>query len=881
MDNSKIELSLAFCRGSITSLNLENWQTDWDGLKECLSKPKIASKDGAYFIRCAGKIRSNKETAEDAFILILDGDLRIGETGEILSGAPEPDKVHEVLTSLDVTHLIYSSHSNNATKKEIGSKNSGGLFGADFHKYRVVIPCHYRREQLPIILDYLFSKLAAAGVMLVNVSENKTWSQAWFFPRVPDQSRFDSFKFLHFEGNVLNAEAVTQAWVLDHPSEPQKPKNQNQQAVLSPSLSIEAFNKKYSVTEILLKNGYQKIGDRFLRPNSESGIPGVKLLINEGGERAYSHGGDVLNDGYAHDAFDVFCLLEHGGDKAKACAFLRNEEKKIDRRPEQPPLSAYEADYMAMGQSSVAVGTLSQNAGGINATSKPSRAESILNTIPDNVVDIITALPKIAEHCVKSNVSEFEIVQIIEGLCKRFGQKDKKTVLAKTLKSQIKNYRQQTFQQASIAFGSVPIQDIVPKNSFPNSYLVDGNIRLDTTVENLQNLLFAHGISVEYDVLLKTEVLNFPDGVIGGHTDLANEAGVQMIRSLSSKSGLSMTAVEFLPILLDGNPRNHILEWIESKPHDETDRITTLANTITVPESVKTIWPKVLNLWLMQCVAAADGGERTTNKDAIPKYESVLVFTGQQGANKTSWINQLVPPDLKRYIQDGMHLKVGSRDSEKIATSFWIVELGELDATFRKSDIANLKAFLSRRKDTMRMAYAKRECSFTRRTSFAASVNEHRFLTDMTGNRRFWPIEVLKIEKHTIDMQQLWKQVFDNYLKEEAAWWATPDLEEELKKLQEEHTEICNVEDALITFFYLSKNDWTAEELKLQAHLSCKEIATMCGLDGSQKNLNKIGALMRKNGFIPQKINGKSGYRIAETKHLGPAQLSDTKDKMN
>jgi hypothetical protein len=84
---------------------------------------------------------------------------------------------------------------------------------------------------------------------------------------------------------------------------------------------IKEFNQSSSVQSVLLANSYKQVGkDRFLRPGSESKAPGAVIMRNceDGVERVYSHGGDVLNDGFAHDAFDVFCLLKCGGDFAKA-----------------------------------------------------------------------------------------------------------------------------------------------------------------------------------------------------------------------------------------------------------------------------------------------------------------------------------------------------------------------------------------------------------------------------------------------------------------------------------------------------------------------------------------------------------------------------------
>lgn len=79
---------------------------------------------------------------------------------------------------------------------------------------------------------------------------------------------------------------------------------------------ITKFNETYSPEDILIRNGYRAVGkDRFIRPGSSSNAPGVVILRNckDNKPRAYSFGGDVLNDGYGHDAMDVYRLLECGG----------------------------------------------------------------------------------------------------------------------------------------------------------------------------------------------------------------------------------------------------------------------------------------------------------------------------------------------------------------------------------------------------------------------------------------------------------------------------------------------------------------------------------------------------------------------------------------
>ena len=82
--------------------------------------------------------------------------------------------------------------------------------------------------------------------------------------------------------------------------------------------AIAEFNEAHELGDLLERHGYRRKGKRYLRPGSESGIPGVTLFEREGRKLCYSHGSDALNDGHAHDAFDVFRLLECGGEWKQA-----------------------------------------------------------------------------------------------------------------------------------------------------------------------------------------------------------------------------------------------------------------------------------------------------------------------------------------------------------------------------------------------------------------------------------------------------------------------------------------------------------------------------------------------------------------------------------
>ncbi|KPB15772.1 Bifunctional DNA primase/polymerase [Pseudomonas syringae pv. syringae] len=99
------------------------------------------------------------------------------------------------------------------------------------------------------------------------------------------------------------------------PAGKQKPKPKPAPAGGKRPSVIDEFNNSHDVEEILRSHGYTKRGSKWLYPQSGTGLPGI--TVAEG--KVYSHhAADPLANGHQNDAFEVFCLLEHGGDQSKA-----------------------------------------------------------------------------------------------------------------------------------------------------------------------------------------------------------------------------------------------------------------------------------------------------------------------------------------------------------------------------------------------------------------------------------------------------------------------------------------------------------------------------------------------------------------------------------
>jgi len=95
-----------------------------------------------------------------------------------------------------------------------------------------------------------------------------------------------------------------------------KPKPKTAQGAGNRPSVIDEFNRCHDVQEMLRAHGYTKRGSKWLYPQSSTGLPGI--TVSDDGKVYSHHAADPLANGHQNDAFEVFCLLEHGGDQSKA-----------------------------------------------------------------------------------------------------------------------------------------------------------------------------------------------------------------------------------------------------------------------------------------------------------------------------------------------------------------------------------------------------------------------------------------------------------------------------------------------------------------------------------------------------------------------------------
>ncbi|WP_017517056.1 bifunctional DNA primase/polymerase [Pseudomonas nitroreducens] len=110
---------------------------------------------------------------------------------------------------------------------------------------------------------------------------------------------------------------------------------------------VDAFNRAHDVEQLLEAHGYERRGMKWLCPGSSTGIAGITIAD---GTVFSHHGSDPLGNGHRNDAFDVFRILDHGGDHnaaVKAAARMLGIARSGREQPPAEPNTVAEKSLAA------------------------------------------------------------------------------------------------------------------------------------------------------------------------------------------------------------------------------------------------------------------------------------------------------------------------------------------------------------------------------------------------------------------------------------------------------------------------------------------------------------------------------------------------------
>ena len=176
------------------------------------------------------------------------------------------------------------------------------------------------------------------------------------------------------------------------------------------------------------------------------------------------------------------------------------------------------------------------------------------------------------------------------------------------------------------------------------------------------------------------------------------------------------------------------------------------------------------------------------------KFDDVAVLIGtKQGEGKSTFARWLA-------IQDEFFTEVTEIEGQKGIEAIegaWICEIAELLAVTRTKEVEAVKSYITKLVDRYRRPFDRRTTDHRRQCIFIGTTNKEQFLTDKTGNRRWYPLKVnssgyeIHDYKELIqnDIIQAWAEAKYLYDKGELQPYADRNLLEDIRNKQEQAVE--------------------------------------------------------------------------------------------
>ena len=154
------------------------------------------------------------------------------------------------------------------------------------------------------------------------------------------------------------------------------------------------------------------------------------------------------------------------------------------------------------------------------------------------------------------------------------------------------------------------------------------------------------------------------------------------------------------------------------------------------------------------------------------QVDFMLVLEGEQGKRKSSALRALFG---SQWFVETSESPTG-KDFYQVIQGCWGVEIGEMDS-FGKADVTAVKTAISRRVDKFRAPYERVPRAYRRECVFAGTTNEHEYLRDPTGGRRFLPVRtdgVVDLDGIVEQRDQLWAEAA-HLFGQGFQWWDLPE----------------------------------------------------------------------------------------------------------
>ena len=323
--------------------------------------------------------------------------------------------------------------------------------------------------------------------------------------------------------------------------------------------------------------------------------------------------------------------------------------------------------------------------------------------------------------------------------------------------------------------------------------------------------------------------------------------------------------------VLGSNMVDPFIDWLDRLPKwDETERLDRWLEDcgFTFKAPVEDGFENLMELVRWASASILIIAVRRAMEPGL-KHDTIPVLVGPQACGKSTAVQWLIPKENRKdWFSDSLRLSSDDKKRIEAMMGAVIVEVAEMTGA-TTAEIENLRAFVSRTNDRIRLSYRRNPENIQRVCSMVGTANGHSILpNDPTGNRRFVSITITSGNPETVrnhldaTRNQLWAEALHRAKKRESCHF--PD---HLAAAREAINEEMRSKDAIledeVEEFLRNKIDM------LEECFTAKECAYEIGMSDTEKDSAKLSGsdvarlarIFEKNRCKPQRKYYKGAQR--------------------
>jgi predicted P-loop ATPase len=277
----------------------------------------------------------------------------------------------------------------------------------------------------------------------------------------------------------------------------------------------------------------------------------------------------------------------------------------------------------------------------------------------------------------------------------------------------------------------------------------DGRGRLHKSLPNLELALAKLTVKLRFNAFTREHLISTEEN--RSERPLEDEEVDDLGYAIESRFGLLFGKDFLFDMILataEENKFHPVRDYLAGLMWDDVPRIDRWLTTYLGVE--ETEYSNEVGLrWMLGAV------ERIRNPGC--KFDEMLILEGGQGVGKSSALAALAVQE--EWFTDTVSMSHGEGKFIKSISGKWIVQSPDLEGRDLRF-LLRLKSILSRSSDRARMPYSRFVKDFPRECVMVSCTMGQKYLRDKTGNRRFWPVKVgrIDLDKLRADVDQLWAE---------------------------------------------------------------------------------------------------------------------------